>query len=189
MRPTPGERHAAAATISSMKTLVPDPLPAEVEALLERRRKLGLDGRDEVWEGVYHVVPAPSHRHSTLAAQVKRLLAPLAHAAGLEVSDDFNLGDSKDDFRVPDGGLHRPGAAEMWHPTAALALEVLSPDDETWQKLPFYAAHRVDEVLIVDIDARAVRWLTLAGEEYQETDRSGLVALGPRELERLIDWP
>lgn len=172
-----------------MKTLVPDPLPAEVEALLERRRKLGLDGKDEVWEGVYHVVPAPSHKHSAVGAQVKALLREPAAAAGLTVTDDFNLGDSKQDFRVPDGGLHRPGAADMWHPTAALALEVLSPEDETWQKLPFYAAHRVDEVLIVDVDARAVRWLTLSGEEYRETDRSGLIELGPAELGELIDWP
>ena len=36
-----------------MPTLVRDPQPAEFEALLERRRQLGQDLLDEVWEGVY----------------------------------------------------------------------------------------------------------------------------------------
>ena len=55
---------------------------------------------------------------------------------------EFNLGESEHDFRVPDGGLHRPGGDEMWHPSAALVVEIVSPDDETWQKLPFYAGTR-----------------------------------------------
>jgi hypothetical protein len=42
-----------------MRTLLPDPPPAELEALLERRTKLGQDRKDEVWEGVLHLVPAP----------------------------------------------------------------------------------------------------------------------------------
>ena len=35
-----------------MATLVNDPPPAEFEALLERRRGLGQDLFDEVWDGV-----------------------------------------------------------------------------------------------------------------------------------------
>jgi Uma2 family endonuclease len=172
-----------------MRTLLPDPPPAEMEALLERRRRLGLDRRDEMWEGVLHMVPAPSHRHATLGAQVKALLRTPAAAAGLIVTDDFNLGASETDFRVPDGGLHRPGAAEMWHPTAALVVEIVSPGDETWDKLPFYAAHHVDEVLILDPDAREVHWLGLNGDRYEPVERSGLIELGAGELARMIDWP
>jgi Uma2 family endonuclease len=173
-----------------MRTLLSDPLPTEVEAMLERRRRLGQDRRDEVWEGVYRMVPAPGHSHSTLAAQVKRRLAPLADNARLEVTDDFNLGDSKNNYCVPDGGLHRPGAAEMWHPTAALVLEVLSPDDDTWEKLPFYAAHHVDEVLIIDSQERKVHWLGLTGQaRYEPIEHSRLIELGPAELARQIDWP
>lgn len=37
-----------------MPTLVRDPQPMEFEALLERRRKLGQDLLDEVWDGIYH---------------------------------------------------------------------------------------------------------------------------------------
>jgi Uma2 family endonuclease len=172
-----------------MRTLLLDPPPAELEALLERRKHLGQDRKDEVWEGVLHLVPAPGHKHAKLAAQIKALVREPASAAGLEVTDDFNLGDSKEDFRVPDGGLHRPGAAEMWHPTAALVLEVLSPDDESWEKLPFYAAHDVDEVLILDPDTRQVHWFALTAERYEPIERSALIELGPAELAQLIDWP
>jgi hypothetical protein len=40
------------ATLRSMRTLLPDPPPAELQPLLERRRRSGADRFDEVWEGV-----------------------------------------------------------------------------------------------------------------------------------------
>lgn len=178
-----------------MRTLLHDPLPAEVEALLERRRRLELDRHDEVWEGVLHVVPAPSGEHSSLGAQVKALLRAPATAAGLTVTDDFNVGDSKQNFRVPDGGLHRSSPRGIWFPTAALVIEIVSPDDETWEKLPFYAAHEVDEVLIVDPDECKLHWLALvrsdaaAGSAYEPIERSSLIELGPTDLAQQIDWP
>ncbi|MHB1860925.1 MAG: Uma2 family endonuclease [Solirubrobacteraceae bacterium] len=172
-----------------MPTVVLDPAPAGLRLLAERRRLLGQDRRDEKWEGVLHMVPGRSFRHATLAAQVKRMLAAPAGKAGLIVSDEFNLGDCEEDFRVPDGGLHRPGAAEMWLATAALVLEVLSAGDETLAKLPFYAAHHVEEVLIVDSEQRAVRWLGLRDGEYQPVQHSGLVDLGAEQFAQRIDWP
>jgi Uma2 family endonuclease len=102
---------------------------------------------------------------------------------------EFNVGESEHDFRVPDGGLHRPGAAGVWLPTAAVVVEILSPDDESWQKLPFYAEHRVDEVLLVDPTERTVTWLALRNGEYERVQRSGLIVLGPTELAEQLDWP
>jgi hypothetical protein len=55
----------------------------------------------------------------------------------------FNLGEPED-YRVPYGGLFRPGPDEVYVPTAALVVEIISPDDNTWEKLGFYAAHGVD---------------------------------------------
>lgn len=173
-----------------MRTLLPDPAPPEIEAFLDRRKRLGLDRKDEVWEGVYHVVPAPSHSHADLAQQLAEILGPRARAAGLQPTmHEFNLGASEADFRIPDGGLHRPGAAEMWHPTAALVVEIISPGDETKEKLPFYAAHEVDEILIVDPDARTVEWLALTDGRYEPIERSHLIDLGPAALAEQIDWP
>jgi Uma2 family endonuclease len=173
-----------------MATLVLDPYAYELDALLERRRVSGLDRLDEVWEGVLHMVPAPSYEHARITQQLAEILGPLARAAGLIAAmGEFNLGDSDHDFRVPDGGLHRPGAGGVWLHTAALVVEIVSPGDETWRKLPFYAAHEVDEVLILDPEERAIHWLGLADGEYQPVERSGVIDLGSAELAEQIDWP
>jgi Uma2 family endonuclease len=172
-----------------MSTVVLERTTPELEALKERRARAGLDRLDEVWEGVLHMVPAPSHEHGRIAVQLVRLIGPAADAAGLEMTDACNIGRSEEDFRVPDLALHRPGATGVWHPTAALVVEIVSPDDETWQKLPFYAAHGVDEVLIADPQERSVQWLTLSGGEYREVERSDLIELGPAELSAPIEWP
>ena len=173
-----------------MRTLVVDPPTAGLEELLERRRRSGLDRLDEVWEGVLHMVPAPGHGHASVTQQLAELLGPLARASGLEPTmGEFNLGENEDDFRVPDGGLHRPGASGTWHPTAALVVEIVSPGDESWEKLPFYAAHDVNEALIVNPAKRTVNWLSLTDGEYQPIERSGLIDLSAGELAEQIDWP
>ncbi len=172
-----------------MATLVLDPQPVEIDALIEHRRRLGLDHRDEMWEGVYRMNPPPSFVHQRVAEQLAMLLAPLARPEGLEaLIREFGLGEPHD-YRVPDGGLHRPGASGVWHPTAALVIEIVSPGDESWKKLPFYAAHNVDEVLIVNPQARSVSWLGLKDGGYEEIERSGLIDLGPDDLAERIDWP
>ncbi len=157
--------------------------------LLERRRRSGVDRFDEMWEGVLHMVPAPSHAHASIEAQLIMTLGPLARTAGLEMIGQSNLGEGEYDYRVPDSALHRPGASGVWHPTAALVVEIVSPGDESWEKLLFYAAHDVDEVLIVDPAKRSVDWLGLQGGEYRPLERSGLIELGASELGERIDWP
>jgi Uma2 family endonuclease len=117
------------------------------------------------------------------------LLEDPAVAAGLVAAmGDFNLGEP-DDYRVPDGGLFRPSPDEVYCPTAALVVEILSPGDETWDKLPFYAAHEVDELLVVDPEEHVVHWMALKSGEYVDVESSDLIALGPAELADQIDWP
>ncbi len=172
-----------------MRAVVLDPPTAGLDELLERRRRSGLDRLDEIWEGDLHMVPAPSGPHSTVEWQLAQLLKPLAERAGLHAGGQFNLGEDEHDFRVPDGGLHRAPPLVTWYATAALVIEIVSPGDESWEKLPFYAAHHVDEVLIVDPQKHTVDWLGLDGSEYRPIERSGLIDLGPNELTDQIDWP
>jgi len=173
-----------------MPTLVLGTPPPELEALLERRRQAGVDRLDEVWQGVHHIVPGPSIEHADISQQLAVLLDGPARAAGLRPTmSEFNLGESEHDFRVPDGGLHRPGASGVWQATAAAVVEILSPGDESRQKLPFYADHDVDEVLLVDPAERTVTWLALHDGEYEPVQRSGLIELGPTELGEQLDWP
>jgi hypothetical protein len=173
-----------------MATLVLGTPPPELQALLERRRQAGIDRLDEVWQGVRHMVPAPSLDHARVAQQLAVLLDGPARTAGLEPTmHEFNVGESEQDFRVPDGGLHRPGATGVWHATAAAVVEILSPGDESWKKLSFYADHHVDEVLLVDPTERTVTWLALRGGAYVAVHRSGLIDLGPAELAERLVWP
>jgi len=173
-----------------VRTLLPDPPPAPFEELLAQRSRWGADRRDEVWEGVLHMNPPASHEHERLVMLLGRLLGPHTDRAGLELTGAVAIG-APHDYRAPDLALHRPGAAQQWHPTAALVAEILSPSDEGWEKLPFYAAHHVDELLIIDPAEPAIHWLALdeAQGEYRAVDRSRLIDLGPRELAEQIDWP
>jgi len=172
-----------------MRTLVLDPPTAWLDPLFESRRRSGLDRLDEIWEGVYHMVPAPSGAHGDLESQLHMILRPLAHQAGLTMIGQSNLGESEQNFRVPDSALHRNPPTGVWNPTAALVVEIVSPGDESWEKLPFYAAHDVDELLIVDPQERSVSWLALEDGEYRPVEHSGLIDLGAQALAEQLDWP
>lgn len=171
-----------------MSTLVLGERPAELEALIERRRALGQDLFDEVWEGVYHVAAAPRSSHGVVERRLGRLLDPLADAAGLVPTGPFNLG-GPTDFRVPDGGYHRGEPSDVWLPTAAVVLEVVSPDDETYAKLGFYAAHGVDELVVADPATRQVRIWQLVQARYVETGRSDLLDVTAEVLTGRLAWP
>jgi len=170
-------------------TLVLDPQPQELAALIERRRLLGQDLLDEVWEGVLHLNPAPHGRHSHLQQQLAELLGPLARPPGwCRGGHIFNLGDAED-YRVPDGGLLRPGPDAVYLSTAALVIEIVSPGDESWNKLPFYAAHAVAEVLIVDPQTRSIDLLALGERgEYTRAAHSSVIELTRDALAGQIDW-
>lgn len=133
--------------------------------------------------------PAPRGGHAQIVQQLAELLGGPARAAGLvPILSIFNIG-VPDNYRVPDGGLLRDGSDRVYYTTAAMVAEVVSPGDDSWQKLDFYAAQHVDEVLIVDPSERRVHWLGLADDRYEPLDRSGLLDLGPDALASRIDWP
>ena len=174
---------------SHMRVLALDSSLPEIEALLEARRISGQDRSDEMWDGVLHLSPHSNVRHARLSQQLAELLGPLARSAGLiPAVAEFNLGDSDQDYRVPDGGLLRDRSDHLFVPSAALVIEIRSPDDESWDKLPFYAAHGVEEVLIVDPETREVHWLALQDGGYVATKRSALIDLSPARLTAALVW-
>ena len=159
-----------------------------IEAWLEQRRALGLDGRDEVWEGVYHVAPHEHGRNGAVASDLQALLRAPARAAGLRPGGSFNVGEPGN-FRVPDMGFHRGSPDALYFPTAALLVEVLSPDDETFQKFGFYAAHDVDELWVVDPLEHTVQMWVLRDGAYEPADASSLLGLTCADVVAGIDWP
>ena len=85
------------------------------ESLLEERRKAGADVWDEVWEGVLHMVPAPSGRHQRFGLRPAAALLPVAERGGLVASYETALyrpegGDR--DSSVPDLVFARPDNAQ-----------------------------------------------------------------------------
>lgn len=183
----PFTRVAAFATLQLMKTVVLGSRPPEVEALIEKRRRLGQDSFDEIWQGDYHMVPAPHARHGLLDAQLLRLLGPYADAAGLTATTTFNLGEP-DDFRVPDHGFHRVRPDEVFMPTAAIVVEVRSPGDETYEKFGFYADHGVDEIVVLEPDEERLDWFALIDGAYVDVARSELLGVEVAEISAQLDW-
>ncbi len=171
-----------------MRTIVLGPRPAELDALIARRHDLGLDTHDEVWEGEYHMAPAANIADGWLDQQLAELLGPLARSVGLVGTGPFNLGEPGN-FRVPDRGLHRGQPSGAFVPTAAMVVEILSPHDETWDKLDFYAAHAVDEILIASPREQSLRWLVRHDSGYTESDCSALLGDASADLVPRIDWP
>ncbi len=178
---------AAFATLRLMKTVVLGSRPPEVEALIEKRRRLGQDSFDEIWQGDYHVVPAPHGRHGRLDAQLLRVLGPLGDAAGLTATTIFNLGEP-DDFRIPDHGFHRDTPDEVYLATAAVIVEIRSPDDETYEKFDFYARHGVDEIVVLEPDEERLDWFALIDGLYVGVVRSELLGVEVAEISAQIDW-
>ncbi|CAB4924587.1 unannotated protein [freshwater metagenome] len=169
-----------------MTTIIRGPRPPEVQAWLEGRRRAGLDRRDEVWEGAYVVAPDPHSNHGRTQLGVAALLLAAGRRLGLHATATFNLG-RPDDFRIPDGGLLRAPAA-VWHDTAELVVEVLSPDDDTSLKLDFYRAHGVREVLLLDWRSREVVVLDLLAGHAARPD-SAVLGMTDRQVADAVDWP
>jgi hypothetical protein len=70
-----------------------------------------------------------------------------------------------------------------------VVVEIESPDDETWEKLGFYADHGVEELLIVSLQSHSVTWLALADGQYEQVEESGLLGPDSRTLGARIEWP
>lgn len=129
-----------------MKVLMLDP----PQTMLDERRRLGLDGRDEMWDGVQHMVPPPGESHQGLSSELFLVLAPRAKQLGLEPRVETGLFRTAQDYRVPDQLYRRPeDGSERGAEGAELVVEIRSPGDETYEKVGYYAALGVTELLVV----------------------------------------
>lgn len=134
------------------------------QAMLTERRKLGLDRRDEVWNGVLHMVPPAGGPHQRLGSELLQVLAPLSKRRGLIPSYETGLFRSSDDYRVPDQLYCRPEhQSERGAEGAELVVEIRSEGDETYDKIGFYAGLGVREMLVVHPQGRRVELLRAVG--------------------------
>ena len=158
----------------------------ELASVIERRRALGQDGHDEMWEGVYWLAPHAHSDHGIIQEELATALRPWGKRAGLLASGPFNLGEPTD-YRVPDGGYFRTRPGVLYVPTAVVVIEVLSPGDETFRKLDFYAAHGVLELLVAFPDECAVRCYDLT--DQLEIPVSRVLGVDLAALGAEMEWP
>jgi Uma2 family endonuclease len=141
------------------------------EELLAERRRKGDDRWDEMWDGLLHMVPPPSRGHQSFGRRLLHALEPAAESLGLEIDYEtglFRPGTGERDYRRPDLVAYRAqnGSDRGVEGRAELVVEILSPRDESRQKLDFYAACGVQEVLLVDPTTREFEHHVLRGEKY-----------------------
>ncbi len=149
-----------------------------------------------MWDGVLHMVPPPGTGHQGFGSDLSFALKLLLRARDPDVfvAHETAVADASSwphDYRTPDlvvclGGR---GVAERWVTRADLVVEIRSPDDESWDKLPFYADHDVVEMLIVDRAANRIDLLRRRDEAELEAVRAGESGwLRARGIELELRW-
>jgi Uma2 family endonuclease len=143
---------------------------------LARRRLTGIDRYDEMWEGVLHMPPAPAYEHQRLVSAIDRFLGLLCERRERGVLapavNVFNKAAANPDYRIPDLTFVATSRRDIiardgirgGGPDAV--IEIRSPDDETYDKLPFFARLGVGEVIVVDRDTKKPEIYRLSGSQY-----------------------
>jgi len=158
-----------------MKAVVLD-MPQE---WLDERHRLDLDRKDEMWEGVLHMVPPGSSGHNELGADIMSLLRPLAAERGLRRFVEPGVFDptipSMTSYRVADLGFARPEHVTRRgiEGRAVLLVEILSPRDESYEKLPFYRRVGVEELLYIDPATNVFEVRRPVGDGWLVVDADG----------------
>ncbi len=144
-------------------------------ALIRRRRRLGHDRRDEVWNGVYVMSPFPANSHQRIVGYVDTILRLVVDLMGrgivlpgANITDQVE--DWKQNYRIPDCCVFLNGSQAQdrdthWLGGPDFCVEVASPGEQVEDKLPFYAAVGVREVLLVLRSPRRLRLMRLQGAE------------------------
>jgi Uma2 family endonuclease len=134
------------------------------QAMLDERRRLGHDVRDEMWDGVLHMVPPPGGLHQQFGALFFRVAAPLAEQCGLAAQYETGLFRSAVDHRVPDLVFFRPEhLSDRGVEGAELVVEIRSKGDETYDKIDFYSLVGAREMIVVHPHERRVELFRALG--------------------------
>ncbi len=134
--------------------------------ILDQRRASGNDRWDEVWDGVYILMPNPNIEHQGIATSLSAIFEVVAGWTGLgKVYQGANVSDRADDwtqnYRCPDIAVYLAGNPAVakgayWLGGPDFAVEIISPDDRSREKLDFYARVGVRELLLIDRDPWAL---------------------------------
>jgi Uma2 family endonuclease len=140
---------------------------------LANRRAKGLDRWDEMWEGVLHMTPAPSLAHQRILKELIKFLDPLLTGTRRgELVPGINLFEKSDNYRIPDLTFVAHGREHIFSVDGVrgggpdAVIEIRSPEDETYDKLLFYGALAIREVVVIERDTKRPEIFRLAGSQY-----------------------
>lgn len=140
---------------------------------LADRRSKGLDRWDEMWDGVLHMTPAPNLEHQEMVAALIEFLRPYFRTSGRgRLAAGINVFGTEGNYRIPDLTFVAAGREHILHQDGVrgegpdAVIEIRSPDDETYDKFPFYASLGVREVVVIDRDTKRPELYRLAGSQY-----------------------
>ena len=141
-----------------MDLLITD--PAMRMALIRRRRRLGHDHHDEVWDGVYVMSPLADNEHQELVGNLTFCFyASIATPALGKVLPGVNVTDRasgwRKNYRCPDVVVYlnetkAENKRSHWLGGPDFAVEIVSRYDRSREKLDFYAKVGTRELLLVD---------------------------------------
>jgi Uma2 family endonuclease len=149
-------------------------VPPEILAM---RRRTGADQWDEMWEGVLHIMPLPNRDHQDLEGSLESYLRTnWARSRKAKVYHQINLtppGGWPDNFRIPDllfltSAHFDADRNEYFEGTVDGVVEIHSPGDEAYEKLPFYEELGVTEVWIIHRDTKEPEIYLLKKGRYRK---------------------
>jgi Uma2 family endonuclease len=134
--------------------------PCVEERIITERRARGWDRQDEVWDGVYIIMPDPNVDHQRLVMRLGVAFSEAINApTGGDVFPGLNLSDRTDDwtnnYRCPDVGVFLKGnTAQVFEAhirgPADFLVEIVSAGDKSRDKFDFYGELGVRELLLID---------------------------------------
>jgi Uma2 family endonuclease len=151
------------------------------EHLRAQRIATGADRWDEVWEGTYMMTPLPNIEHQEIAGGLLSVIRQIVDRGQAIVLPGTNVSDRElgweHNYRCPDVAVYLTGTAAKncathWCGGPDFAVEIVSDDDRTRDKIPFYSQVGTRELLIVERDPWRLELLRLDTAELRSVGTS-----------------
>ena len=129
----------------------------DLKAIIRRRRRMGGDRYDEVWNGVYVMAPLANIEHQELSGSLTiAVYLALGGSELIRIFPGVNVSDQPEkwrtNFRCPDVAVYFLGTPPRnrethWLGGPDFAVEILSRNDRSRKKFTFYVSVGVRELM------------------------------------------
>ena len=165
------------------------------ERLRQERVVAGSDRWDEVWDGTYMMTPLPNNEHQDIVGGFVDVLRESLGRGSTKVYPGANVSDREEgwthNYRCPDVAVFLTSTTAKncdthWCGGPDFAIEIVSEDDPTRDKISFYAKVGTRELLIVDRDPWQLELLRLRDSELKPDGTTTETKASPLSSEVLL---